>query len=844
MKKSLLYLLHRIATRASIMARSFFLLCIALLLAQAGVAQVLSGQAITLNAVNQYCTMLQSTPVTGEFTVEAWVRPDATTDRPMSIFSSRNNNDYSFDMKIDFVANGNSTIHADIGNGTAWLNTAASVAYKIEPRHWYHIAYTVSGSANQYIIYVNGRQVSSGAITSGTSEPILFNSTHTNANIGKNESTQSEYFLGLMDEVRIYSRVLNATEMLGEASGASTSSTGRVKYFSFENASGNTFTNLWNSSDQMVYQGSAISTQTSYALVLPEAIAPTSVAATSFIANWSAPVSGTVTNYAVDVATDQNFTNKVVDGQSVNVGSTSLTINSLSASTQYYYRVRANNTAITTDSYGAYSNTTSVTTYGVPTISSFTPSSAAYGGTVAITGTHFTSDAVVRFGVTNAASTTFNSSTSLTATVGAGSSGAITVTTLGGTATSAASFTYLQPAITSFAPNAAFSGSTVTITGAGFAPNSTVQFGGTDALSLVYNSSTSLTATVGTGSSGAITVTTLGGTATSAASFTYLQPTITSFAPNAAFSGSTVTITGAGFAPNSTVQFGGTDALSLVYNSSTSLTATVGTGSSGAITVTTLGGTATSAASFTFLPALKVLGNQFYCNGAATLLTAIGEDGATFEWYSVPAGGTLLGSTAQFAPPASSVDKHYFVQQTLNGLTSNRTDVLIKYQSLEAPTISSSGPSTFCQGGDVTLFTPNKSEKWTSLPISIGSTVDAVAFTIGNKAYIGTGEQHRQSIPDFWEFDPNGNVWTQKASYGGGSVKGAVGFSIGLKGYIGTGYNNDGISEFWEYDTSANTWQRKADVPGNARINATGFAIGNKGYIGQGGWGSYRARFL
>jgi hypothetical protein len=121
MKKSLVYYLPRVAWKATSLPKGLCLICLTLLLVQTGVAQVSPGRAITLNAVNQYCTMVQSTAVTGDFTVEAWVRPDATTDRPMSIFSSRYNNDYSFDMKIDYVANGNSTIHADIGNGTAWL---------------------------------------------------------------------------------------------------------------------------------------------------------------------------------------------------------------------------------------------------------------------------------------------------------------------------------------------------------------------------------------------------------------------------------------------------------------------------------------------------------------------------------------------------------------------------------------------------------------------------------------------------------------------------------------------------------------------------------------------------
>ena len=41
---------------------------------------------------------------------------------------------------------------------------------------------------------------------------------------------------------------------------------------------------------------------------------------------------------------------------------------------------------------------------------------------------------------------------------------------------------------------------------------------------------------------------------------------------------------------------------------------------------------------------------------------------------------------------------------------------------------------------------------------------------------------------DFWEYDPVGNTWTQKADFGGTARYAAVGFSIGNKGYIGTGH--------------------------------------------------------
>ncbi|MDD5312785.1 MAG: SwmB domain-containing protein [Dehalococcoidia bacterium] len=78
-----------------------------------------------------------------------------------------------------------------------------------------------------------------------------------------------------------------------------------------------------------------------------------------------------------------------------------------------------------------------------PVIAAFTPTSGIGGTTVVITGVNFTGATVVTFAGTPAASFTVNSDTQITAIAGSGASGPITVTTPRGTATSAASFTFM-----------------------------------------------------------------------------------------------------------------------------------------------------------------------------------------------------------------------------------------------------------------------------------------------------------------------------------------------------------------------------------------------------------------
>jgi len=111
----------------------------------------------------------------------------------------------------------------------------------------------------------------------------------------------------------------------------------------------------------------------------------------------------------------------------------------------------------------------------------------------------------------------------------------------------------------------------------------------------------------------------------------------------------------------------------------------------------------------------------------------------------------------------------------------------------------------------------------------------AIGFSIGNKGYIGMGNDVNGNVKDFWEYDPGLNSWAQKSNFGGTARSETVGFSIGNKGYIGTGQDNTSYTkDFWEYDLSLDTWTQKADFGGTERYGATGFSIGSKGYIGTG----------
>ena len=166
----------------------------------------------------------------------------------------------------------------------------------------------------------------------------------------------------------------------------------------------------------------------------------------------------------------------------------------------------------------------------------------------------------------------------------------------------------------------------MTITGTNFnGTNIIVKFGGTNATNVDVISSTQITAIVDDGTTGLVSVTTSGGTATKSG-FTFTtttsttattttaitpttsttsasEPTITSFSPTSASEGDSVVITGTNFVGTGiVVRFGGTNAASVTVNSSTQITAVVGDGTSGIITITTDDGTV-SDNGFTYIPA-------------------------------------------------------------------------------------------------------------------------------------------------------------------------------------------------------------------------------------------------
>lgn len=111
----------------------------------------------------------------------------------------------------------------------------------------------------------------------------------------------------------------------------------------------------------------------------------------------------------------------------------------------------------------------------------------------------------------------------------------------------------------------------------------------------------------------------------------------------------------------------------------------------------------------------------------------------------------------------------------------------------------------------------------------------AVGFTIGQFGYAGTGQDMNGDLKkDFWKYDPSTNAWTSIADFGGTARQSAAGFEMGGYGYVGTGDDGKPMNDFWKYDPTTDQWTQKAAFPGSARAGAVGWGIEPQGFIATG----------
>lgn len=127
-------------------------------------------------------------------------------------------------------------------------------------------------------------------------------------------------------------------------------------------------------------------------------------------------------------------------------------------------------------------------------------------------------------------------------------------------------------------------------------------------------------------------------------------------------------------------------------------------------------------------------------------------------------------------------------------------------------------------------------QSWEQLENFPGSERDdGVCFTIGQKAYCGTGfDVGFQATGDFYSFDFGSETWSTSAALPAGEQRQyATSFVYNNEGYVFGGIDSAGnyLSDIWCYSPVSDTWTERFALPALGRSGASVFVLSDTAYI-------------
>ena len=150
---------------------------------------------------------------------------------------------------------------------------------------------------------------------------------------------------------------------------------------------------------------------------------------------------------------------------------------------------------------------------------------------------------------------------------------------------------------------------------------------------------------------------------------------------------------------------------------------------------------------------------------------------------------------------------------------------------------------------DLYEYNPS-SNSWTQ-KASIGGSKRSAAqvFVLNDKAYICSGNNNGSSLNDLWMYDSPSDTWTEKRKISNVSDEdydddytiqrsNGVCFTIGNYAFISTGENSSYISTTWQYDPVSDVWTQKTAFEGTGRVGAVAFTLNNRAFVLTGRSGS------
>ena len=157
-----------------------------------------TGNGISFSASGQKAlhSVSSQTSIGGSMTIEAWIKPSNTTNtyKPIVVKSASWPSNYSLYLQ-------GSKLLWKWGGGTQYYYSDATIQANV----WQHVAVTYDANSKQVSFYINGSLAGTGIETQSpiaVSGPLY---------IGSSDST--DYFVGVIDDVRIYAGALSQSEI-------------------------------------------------------------------------------------------------------------------------------------------------------------------------------------------------------------------------------------------------------------------------------------------------------------------------------------------------------------------------------------------------------------------------------------------------------------------------------------------------------------------------------------------------------------------------------------------------------------------------------------------------------